>query len=100
MRDNRVTGAATFTPTPSQEEILAGARGSVGDLGTRARSYAVNQEPDLGCRDSLLSLPRELLGQITTADVCFWRKADMAYALANVCFWGNSGETTAAYIFS
>jgi hypothetical protein len=41
-----------------------------------------------------------LLGQITTADVCFWRKADMAYALANVCFRGNSGETTAAYIFS
>jgi len=25
---------ATFTPTPSQEEIHAGARGSVGDPGT------------------------------------------------------------------
>jgi hypothetical protein len=40
--------AATFTPTPSQEEILAGARGSVGDPGNRARSYAVDQGPDLG----------------------------------------------------
>ena len=45
--------AATFTPTPSQEEILAGARGSVGDPGTGHVSYAV-EGPDLGCQGTVL----------------------------------------------